>query len=128
VVDVAADEVDTSVDIWLGPCFLFLDQKLENGFMVTGKNPTISGDGGKDGKRTLGASRRSFGQETRHGLQMCTSIISSNPTSLALVQNLGLIVNHAYVHLAQSTRLTSSTALIVSILELEHRNFHAHFR
>jgi hypothetical protein len=40
---VAADEVDASVDIWLDPlCFLFLGQKLENGFMVAGKNPTIA--------------------------------------------------------------------------------------
>jgi hypothetical protein len=40
---VAADEVDASVDIWLDPpCFLFLRQKLENGSMVTGKNPTIA--------------------------------------------------------------------------------------
>jgi hypothetical protein len=41
--DVAADEVDASVDSWLGPlCFLFLGQKLENGIMVTGKNPTTA--------------------------------------------------------------------------------------
>jgi hypothetical protein len=43
ITDVAADEVDASFDIWLGPlCFLFLGQILENGFMVTGKNLTIA--------------------------------------------------------------------------------------
>jgi hypothetical protein len=76
VADVAADEVDASVDIWLSPCFLFLDQKLENGFMVTGKNPTIVVMVERMRNAHWAPPGRSFvamlGQETRHGLQMFT--------------------------------------------------------